>query len=184
MVKYQLRHGNDLLAWDSLRGCDVSVGRMISSCAFISHLSFIFFFYKKIVLYRKDRLESGVNKRTCKQTIKEAKMTLIIFSFILLKLFRFFEWIYVIRRWFSQALVITHSVNLFKSIRIISSKFAVCRWMSKNRVAYCARTTSLYGLGKRNTSGECSYKMTLSYSARSGSSREEWTCITTRTLSR
>jgi len=25
MVKYQLRHGNDLLAWDSLRGCDVSV---------------------------------------------------------------------------------------------------------------------------------------------------------------
>ena len=25
MVKFQLRHGNDLLAWDSLRGCDVSV---------------------------------------------------------------------------------------------------------------------------------------------------------------
>ena len=25
MVKYQLRHGNDLLAMDSLRGCDVSI---------------------------------------------------------------------------------------------------------------------------------------------------------------
>lgn len=35
MVKFQLRHGNDLLAWDSLRGCDVSVGRIIFFIQFI-----------------------------------------------------------------------------------------------------------------------------------------------------
>lgn len=32
MVKYQLRHGNDLLAWDSLRGCDINLkeqGRLL-----------------------------------------------------------------------------------------------------------------------------------------------------------
>lgn len=32
MVKYQLRHGNDLLAWDSLRGCDMNLkeqGRLL-----------------------------------------------------------------------------------------------------------------------------------------------------------
>lgn len=34
MVKYQLRHGNDLLAMDSLRGCDVSA----ASCSFFMSL--------------------------------------------------------------------------------------------------------------------------------------------------
>lgn len=34
MVRFQLRHGNDLLAMDSLRDCDVNIARnfMVSDC--------------------------------------------------------------------------------------------------------------------------------------------------------
>ena len=40
MVKFQLRHGNDLLSMDSLRGCDVNLqeqGRLLRQEEFLIH---------------------------------------------------------------------------------------------------------------------------------------------------
>lgn len=53
MVKYQLRHGNDLLAMDSLRGCDVSCYRTADthSRAFVTtnpEIDQSYFFSRKI----------------------------------------------------------------------------------------------------------------------------------------
>ena len=47
MVQFQLRHGNDLLAMDSLRACDVSAGaitRDLGRCWIRFRLYFVLFF--------------------------------------------------------------------------------------------------------------------------------------------
>ncbi|KAJ7381520.1 Pleckstrin y domain containing, G (with RhoGef domain) member [Desmophyllum pertusum] len=67
MVKYQLRHGNDLLAWDSLRGCDMNVkeqGRLLRQDNFIvwngkkKHQRRVFL-QDDLVIFSKVRKQAG-----------------------------------------------------------------------------------------------------------------------------
>lgn len=48
MVRFQLRHGNDLLAMDSLRDCDVSCSMSFMISVFYS---LAFFYHLRLLLY-------------------------------------------------------------------------------------------------------------------------------------
>ncbi|XP_022368127.1 pleckstrin homology domain-containing family G member 4B [Enhydra lutris kenyoni] len=83
MVRFQLRHGNDLLAMDAVRGCDVSLkeqgplrcqDEFIVCCGRRKHLRHVFLFEDLILFSKTRKVEGGYDTYTYKQSFKMAEI--------------------------------------------------------------------------------------------------------------
>ncbi|XP_078054435.1 pleckstrin homology domain-containing family G member 4B isoform X2 [Mustelus asterias] len=83
MVKFQLRHGNDLLAMDAIRGCDVNLkeqGQLMCQEEFIvwcgrkKYLRHIFLFEDLILFSKTKKIEGGYDIYIYKQSFKTAEI--------------------------------------------------------------------------------------------------------------
>ncbi|XP_045856660.1 pleckstrin homology domain-containing family G member 4B isoform X2 [Meles meles] len=83
MVRLQLRHGNDLLAVDAVRGCDVSLkeqgplrcqDEFIVCCGRRKHLRHVFLFEDLILFSKTRKGEGGYDTYTYKQSFKTAEI--------------------------------------------------------------------------------------------------------------
>ncbi|XP_051865747.1 pleckstrin homology domain-containing family G member 4B-like [Pristis pectinata] len=85
MVDFQLRHGNDLLAMDTIRGCDVNLkeqglllrrDRFTVSCGRHKCLRHVFLFEELVVFSKFKRAEGGTESYVYKSSLKTADMGL------------------------------------------------------------------------------------------------------------
>ncbi|XP_078269436.1 LOW QUALITY PROTEIN: pleckstrin homology domain-containing family G member 4B-like, partial [Rhinoraja longicauda] len=85
MVDFQLRHGNDLLAMDSIRGCDVNLkeqGQLLRRdhftlcCGRRRSLRNVFLFEELVVLTKLKRTEGGSESYVYKSSLKTADLGL------------------------------------------------------------------------------------------------------------
>ncbi|KAM4602435.1 puratrophin-1 [Polymixia lowei] len=85
MVKFQLRHGNDLLAMDAIRGCDVSLeeqGQLLRQDVFTvssgrrSCQRRLFLFEEMLLFSKAKRMEGGLDVYIYKHSIKTADLGL------------------------------------------------------------------------------------------------------------
>ncbi|VCW67798.1 unnamed protein product [Gulo gulo] len=83
MVRFQLRHGNDLLAMDAIRGCDVSLkeqGPLRRQDEFIvcrgrrKHPRHVFLFEDLILFSKTRKVEGGYDTYTYKESFKTAEI--------------------------------------------------------------------------------------------------------------
>uniref|UniRef100_H3DM35 Pleckstrin homology and RhoGEF domain containing G4B n=1 Tax=Tetraodon nigroviridis TaxID=99883 RepID=H3DM35_TETNG len=83
MVKFQLRHGNDLLAMDAIRGCDVNLkeqGQLCCQDEFIvwcgrrKYLRHVFLFEDLILFSKTKKIEGGYDIYIYKQSFKTAEI--------------------------------------------------------------------------------------------------------------
>ncbi|XP_075442516.1 pleckstrin homology domain-containing family G member 4B isoform X3 [Ascaphus truei] len=83
MVKFQLRHGNDLLAMDAIRGCDVNLkeqGQLRSQDEFIvwcgrkKYLRHVFLFEDLILFSKTKKIDGGYDIYIYKQSYKTAEI--------------------------------------------------------------------------------------------------------------
>ncbi|KAM8825970.1 pleckstrin homology domain-containing family G member 4B [Synchiropus picturatus] len=83
MVKFQLRHGNDLLAMDAVRGCDVNLkeqgqlrcqDEFIVWCGRRKYLRHVFLFEDLILFSKTKRVEGGYDMYIYKQSFKTAEI--------------------------------------------------------------------------------------------------------------
>ncbi|XP_076868636.1 pleckstrin homology domain-containing family G member 4B isoform X2 [Brachyhypopomus gauderio] len=83
MVKFQLRHGNDLLAMDAIRGCDVNLkeqGQLRSQDEFVvwcgrrKYLRHVFLFEDLILFSKTKKIEGGYDIYIYKQSFKTAEI--------------------------------------------------------------------------------------------------------------
>ncbi|XP_055759067.1 pleckstrin homology domain-containing family G member 4B isoform X2 [Salvelinus fontinalis] len=83
MVKFQLRHGNDLLAMDAIRGCDVNLkeqGQLRCQDEFIvwsgrrKYLRHVFLFEDLILFSKSKKIEGGYDLYIYKQSYKTAEI--------------------------------------------------------------------------------------------------------------
>ncbi|XP_034030858.1 pleckstrin homology domain-containing family G member 4B isoform X2 [Thalassophryne amazonica] len=85
MVKFQLRHGNDLLAMDAIRGCDVNLkeqgqlrcqDEFIVWCGRKKNLRHVFLFEDLILFSKTKKIEGGYDIYIYKQSFKTAEIGL------------------------------------------------------------------------------------------------------------
>ncbi|KAM7149099.1 pleckstrin homology domain-containing family G member 4B isoform 3-T3 [Molossus nigricans] len=85
MVRFQLRHGNDLLAMDAVRGCDVNLkeqgqlrcrDEFIVCCGRKKYLRHIFLFEDLILFSKTRKVDGGYDIYTYKQSFKMAEIGL------------------------------------------------------------------------------------------------------------
>ncbi|XP_019729183.1 pleckstrin homology domain-containing family G member 4B isoform X1 [Hippocampus comes] len=83
MVKFQLRHGNDLLAMDAIRGCDVNLkeqgqlrcqDEFIVWCGRRKYLRHVFLFEDLILFSKTKKIEGGYDIYIYKQSYKTAEI--------------------------------------------------------------------------------------------------------------
>ncbi|XP_030250410.1 pleckstrin homology domain-containing family G member 4B isoform X4 [Sparus aurata] len=83
MVKFQLRHGNDLLAMDAIRGCDVNLkeqgqlrcqDEFIVWCGRRKYLRHVFLFEDLILFSKTKKIEGGYDIYIYKQSFKTAEI--------------------------------------------------------------------------------------------------------------
>ncbi|KAG7276038.1 hypothetical protein CRUP_004435 [Coryphaenoides rupestris] len=83
MVKFQLRHGNDLLAMDAIQGCDVNLkeqgqlrcqDEFIVWCGRRKYLRHIFLFEDLILFSKTKKIEGGYDFYIYKQSFKTAEI--------------------------------------------------------------------------------------------------------------
>uniref|UniRef100_A0A8C5EVX8 Uncharacterized protein n=1 Tax=Gouania willdenowi TaxID=441366 RepID=A0A8C5EVX8_GOUWI len=83
MVKFQLRHGNDLLAMDAIRGCDVNLkeqgqlrcqDEFIVCCGRRKYLRHVFLFEDLILFSKTKKIEGGYDIYIYKQSFKTAEI--------------------------------------------------------------------------------------------------------------
>ncbi|XP_053699935.1 pleckstrin homology domain-containing family G member 4B isoform X2 [Synchiropus splendidus] len=83
MVKFQLRHGNDLLAMDAVRGCDVNLkeqgqlrcqDEFIVWCGRRKYLRHVFLFEDLVLFSKTKRVEGGYDVYIYKQSFKTAEI--------------------------------------------------------------------------------------------------------------
>ncbi|XP_067425971.1 pleckstrin homology domain-containing family G member 4B isoform X2 [Emydura macquarii macquarii] len=83
MVKFQLRHGNDLLAMDAIRGCDVNLkeqgqlrcqDEFIVCCGRKKYLRHIFLFEDLILFSKTKKIDGGYDIYMYKQSFKTAEI--------------------------------------------------------------------------------------------------------------
>ncbi|XP_073780505.1 uncharacterized protein isoform X3 [Danio rerio] len=83
MVKFQLRHGNDLLAMDAIRGCDVNLkeqgqlrcqDEFIVWCGRKKYLRHVFLFEDLILFSKTKKIEGGYDIYIYKQSFKTAEI--------------------------------------------------------------------------------------------------------------
>ncbi|KAK7158297.1 hypothetical protein R3I93_009494 [Phoxinus phoxinus] len=83
MVKFQLRHGNDLLAMDAIRGCDVNLkeqgqlrcqDEFIVCCGRKKYLRHVFLFEDLILFSKTKKIEGGYDIYIYKQSYKTAEI--------------------------------------------------------------------------------------------------------------
>ncbi|XP_061572683.1 pleckstrin homology domain-containing family G member 4B isoform X1 [Cololabis saira] len=83
MVKFQLRHGNDLLAMDAIRGCDVNLkeqgqlrcqDEFIVWCGRRKYLRHVFLFEDLILFSKTKKIEGGYDFYIYKQSYKTAEI--------------------------------------------------------------------------------------------------------------
>ncbi|XP_041707960.2 pleckstrin homology domain-containing family G member 4B isoform X3 [Coregonus clupeaformis] len=83
MVKFQLRHGNDLLAMDAIRGCDVNLkeqgqlrcqDEFIVWCGRRKYLRHVFLFEDLILFSKTKKIEGGYDLYIYKQSYKTAEI--------------------------------------------------------------------------------------------------------------
>ncbi|XP_056618154.1 pleckstrin homology domain-containing family G member 4B isoform X2 [Triplophysa dalaica] len=83
MVKFQLRHGNDLLAMDAIRGCDVNLkeqgqlrcqDEFIVWCGRKKNLRHVFLFEDLILFSKTKKIEGGYDIYIYKQSFKTAEI--------------------------------------------------------------------------------------------------------------
>ncbi|KAM9783254.1 pleckstrin homology domain-containing family G member 4B [Neosynchiropus ocellatus] len=83
MVKFQLRHGNDLLAMDAIRGCDVNLkeqgplrcqDQFVVWCGRRKYLRHIFLFEDLVLFSKTKRVEGGYDLYIYKQSFKTAEI--------------------------------------------------------------------------------------------------------------
>ncbi|CAL8238934.1 unnamed protein product [Gadus morhua 'NCC'] len=85
MVKFQLRHGNDLLAMDAIQGCDVNLkeqgqlrcqDEFIVWCGRRKYLRHVFLFEDLILFSKTRKIEGGYDLYIYKQSFKTAEIGL------------------------------------------------------------------------------------------------------------
>ncbi|XP_059848408.1 uncharacterized protein plekhg4 [Hypanus sabinus] len=85
MIKFQLQHGNDLLAMDAIRDCDVNLkeqGQLVRQDKFIiwsgrkKHLRHVFLFEDLILFSKAKRIDSGLDVYIYKHSFKMADIGL------------------------------------------------------------------------------------------------------------
>nr|XP_014350427.1 PREDICTED: pleckstrin homology domain-containing family G member 4B [Latimeria chalumnae] len=83
MVKFQLRHGNDLLAMDAIRGCDVNLkeqgqlrcqDEFIVWCGRKKYLRHVFLFEDLILFSKTKKIDGGYDVYIYKQSFKTAEI--------------------------------------------------------------------------------------------------------------
>nr|XP_046255609.1 pleckstrin homology domain-containing family G member 4B isoform X2 [Scatophagus argus] len=83
MVKFQLRHGNDLLAMDAIRGCDVNLkeqgqlrcqDEFVVWCGRRKYLRHVFLFEDLILFSKTKKIEGGYDIYIYKQSFKTAEI--------------------------------------------------------------------------------------------------------------
>ncbi|XP_030606579.1 pleckstrin homology domain-containing family G member 4B isoform X1 [Archocentrus centrarchus] len=83
MVKFQLRHGNDLLAMDAIRGCDVNLkeqgqlrcqDEFMVWCGRRKYLRHVFLFEDLILFSKTKKIEGGYDIYIYKQSFKTAEI--------------------------------------------------------------------------------------------------------------
>uniref|UniRef100_A0A3B4BSW4 Uncharacterized protein n=1 Tax=Pygocentrus nattereri TaxID=42514 RepID=A0A3B4BSW4_PYGNA len=83
MVKFQLRHGNDLLAMDAIRGCDVNLkeqgqlrcqDEFMVWCGRKKYLRHVFLFEDLILFSKTKKIEGGYDIYIYKQSFKTAEI--------------------------------------------------------------------------------------------------------------
>ncbi|XP_069476696.1 pleckstrin homology domain-containing family G member 4B isoform X2 [Ambystoma mexicanum] len=83
MVKFQLRHGNDLLAMDAIRGCDVNLkeqgqlrcqDEFIVWCGRKKNLRHVFLFEDLILFSKTKKIDGGYDLYIYKQSFKTAEI--------------------------------------------------------------------------------------------------------------
>ncbi|XP_056142265.1 pleckstrin homology domain-containing family G member 4B isoform X2 [Lampris incognitus] len=83
MVKFQLRHGNDLLAMDAIRGCDVNLkeqgqlrcqDEFIVWCGRKKYLRHVFLFEDLILFSKTKKIDGGYDIYIYKQSFKTAEI--------------------------------------------------------------------------------------------------------------
>ncbi|XP_073703015.1 pleckstrin homology domain-containing family G member 4B-like [Garra rufa] len=83
LVKFQLRHGNDLLAMDAIRGCDVNLkeqgqlrcqDEFIVWCGRKKYLRHVFLFEDLILFSKTKKIEGGYDIYIYKQSFKTAEI--------------------------------------------------------------------------------------------------------------
>ncbi|XP_045664003.1 pleckstrin homology domain-containing family G member 4B isoform X6 [Ursus americanus] len=83
VVRFQLRHGNDLLAMDAVRGCDVNLkeqgqlrcqDEFIVCCGRRKSLRHVFLFEDLILFSKTKKVDGGYDTYTYKQSFKAAKV--------------------------------------------------------------------------------------------------------------
>uniref|UniRef100_A0A8C4VDF7 Pleckstrin homology and RhoGEF domain containing G4B n=1 Tax=Gopherus evgoodei TaxID=1825980 RepID=A0A8C4VDF7_9SAUR len=83
MVKFQLRHGNDLLAMDAIRGCDVNLkeqgqlrcqDEFIVCCGRKKYLRHVFLFEDLILFSKTKKIDGGYDIYMYKQSFKTAEI--------------------------------------------------------------------------------------------------------------
>ncbi|XP_043921060.1 pleckstrin homology domain-containing family G member 4B isoform X2 [Protopterus annectens] len=83
MVKFQLRHGNDLLAMDAIRGCDVNLkeqgqlrcqDEFIVWCGRRKNLRHVFLFEDLILFSKTKKIDGGYDIYVYKQSFKTAEI--------------------------------------------------------------------------------------------------------------
>ncbi|XP_062987116.1 pleckstrin homology domain-containing family G member 4B [Elgaria multicarinata webbii] len=83
MVRFQLRHGNDLLAMDAIRGCDVNLkeqgqlrcqDEFIVSCGRKKYLRHVFLFEDLILFSKTKKIDGGYDIYMYKQSFKTAEI--------------------------------------------------------------------------------------------------------------
>uniref|UniRef100_A0A9J7XBV5 Pleckstrin homology and RhoGEF domain containing G4B n=1 Tax=Cyprinus carpio carpio TaxID=630221 RepID=A0A9J7XBV5_CYPCA len=83
MVRFQLRHGNDLLAMDAIRGCDVNLkeqgqlrcqDEFIVWCGRKKYLRHVFLFEDLILFSKTKKIEGGFDIYIYKQSFKTAEI--------------------------------------------------------------------------------------------------------------
>ncbi|XP_044308572.1 pleckstrin homology domain-containing family G member 4B isoform X2 [Varanus komodoensis] len=83
MVKFQLRHGNDLLAMDAIRGCDVNLkeqgqlrcqDEFIVYCGRKKYLRHVFLFEDLILFSKTKKIDGGYDMYMYKQSFKTAEI--------------------------------------------------------------------------------------------------------------
>ncbi|KAL4646931.1 pleckstrin homology domain-containing family G member 4B [Arapaima gigas] len=83
MVKFQLRHGNDLLAMDAIRGCDVNLkeqgqlrcqDEFVVWCGRRKYLRHVFLFEELILFSKTKKVDGGYDTYIYKQSYKTAEI--------------------------------------------------------------------------------------------------------------
>uniref|UniRef100_A0ABM5GQV6 Pleckstrin homology domain-containing family G member 4B isoform X1 n=2 Tax=Pogona vitticeps TaxID=103695 RepID=A0ABM5GQV6_9SAUR len=83
MVKFQLRHGNDLLAMDAIRGCDVNLkeqgplrcqDEFLVCCGRKKYLRHVFLFEDLILFSKTKKIDGGYDIYMYKQSFKTAEI--------------------------------------------------------------------------------------------------------------